>query len=347
MPVAAALAWHYFRTRQWSGLARVAVPAVTVFALGAIGLGVYCGAITGNPLVMPYRLNQAMYSWPLTLPWEKLPPAVYRHANMQLYYEWERCVQSNKTWPMPALQLSSINFGPIWRFFLGPALTIPLFISGRTWWRDRRVRLPLVCLAASLAVGAIIVAYPHYIGSAASSFLVLEVQCIRHLRIEGRRRSPRGVAWSRAVIAVCVTMLPVRAFVDSTRNPKTPGSHTFSALGSGEGAIREDMVRRLDAIPGRHVVFVQYDRLQYATTEWVYNDADIDRARIVWVQDMGPAMNEEVLRYYPNRKAWIVNVDDTPYGALPYAPGLARLISLPFDKQVCVARPGISSRRRR
>ena len=74
--------------------------------------------------------------------------------------------------------------------------------------------------------------------------------------------------------------------------------------------MRADMVRRLEAIPGRHVVFVQIHREYYSTTEWVYNEAEIDRARIVWVHDMGPAMNEEVLRYYFDRKAWFVNVED-------------------------------------
>ena len=54
-----------------------------------------------------------------------------------------------------------------------------------------------------------------------------------------------------ALVAVCVIMLPVRAFVDSTRFPASPGSHTYSALGSGEGAMRGDMVRRLEAMPGR------------------------------------------------------------------------------------------------
>ncbi len=347
LPIAAALAWHYFRSRRWSSFSRVAVPAAIVIALGFAGLGIYCRAITGNHLVMPYRLNQAMYSWPLTLPWEKLPPAVYRHANMQLYYEWERCAQARKSWPTPALQLSTINLGPIWRFFLGPALTIPLFVSRRKWWRDRRLRVPLACLAASLVVGAVIVAYPHYIAAAAASFLVLTVQGIRHLRIEGRRRSLRGLAWSRAIVAVCVTMLPVRAFIDSTRFPPSPGIHAYSAFGSGEGAMRADMVRRLEAIPGRHVVFVQIHREYYSTTEWVYNEAEIDRARIVWVHDMGPAMNEEVLQYYFDRKAWFVNVEDAPYRLLPYAPGLASLVSLPFDKDVCVVRAEAPSKRRR
>jgi hypothetical protein len=345
LPVAAALAWHFFRTRRWSGLARMAVPAAAVVALGAIGLGIYCRAITGNPLVMPYRLNQAQYSWPLTLPWEKLPPPVYRHANLQLYYEWERCVQANKTWPMPMIEYSTIYLGPLWRFYLGPALTIPLLIAWRKWWRDRRVRVPLECVAASMAVGAVIVAYPHYIAAAAGAVLALTVQAIRHTRVESRRKSRWGLAWSRAAVAACVFMLPVRAFVDSTGSPPEPGRHTYSAMGSGEGAIRGHLLRRLEAMPGRHVVFVQYHRNQYATTEWIYNEADIDGARIVWAQDMGPEMNQEVLRYFSDRRAWFVNADDAPYRLRPYSPLLAHLVTLPFDQAVCVARPGVRSKR--
>ena len=40
--------------------------------------------------------------------------------------------------------------------------------------------------------------------------------------------------------------------------------------------------------------------------EWVYNDADIDGAKVVWARDMGTAKNQELLDYYKDRRVWLV-----------------------------------------
>ena len=147
--------------------------------------------------------------------------------------------------------------------------------------------------------------------------------------------------WSRIAVTACLIMLPIRAFVDSTKIQSwSPGLHTFSALATQQGLWRAHILRRLQEMPGRHVVFVQYDRPAYLTTEWVYNDADIDESQVVWAQDMGPEKNQEVLRYYPDRKIWLVKVDDSPGELLPYDSNLAHEDVLnPFHTDTCFAAP--------
>jgi hypothetical protein len=44
--------------------------------------------------------------------------------------------------------------------------------------------------------------------------------------------------------------------------------------------------------------------------EWVYNEADIDNARVVWAREMDPARNRQLLEYFKNRHAWLLDVDD-------------------------------------
>ena len=69
---------------------------------------------------------------------------------------------------------------------------------------------------------------------------------------------------------------------------------------------RQPLVDRLNAAPGRHLVLVRYDLERYDTFEWVYNEPDIDHARIVFARDMGAEKNQELLRYYPDRRVWNV-----------------------------------------
>ena len=49
----------------------------------------------------------------------------------------------------------------------------------------------------------------------------------------------------------------------------------------------------------------------------MYNDADIDGARIVWARDLG-AENETLRRYYPDRGVWLLEPDARPPKLSPY-----------------------------
>ena len=47
--------------------------------------------------------------------------------------------------------------------------------------------------------------------------------------------------------------------------------------------------------------------------DWVHNDAEIDRSRIVWARDMGAAKNQELIDYFRDRHVWLVD----PLGEQP------------------------------
>ncbi len=64
----------------------------------------------------------------------------------------------------------------------------------------------------------------------------------------------------------------------------------------------------LENQPGPQLAIVRYlpDHLY---PEWVYNAADIDNSKLVWAREMDPASNRELLNYYQDRKAWLVEPD--------------------------------------
>ena len=81
--------------------------------------------------------------------------------------------------------------------------------------------------------------------------------------------------------------------------------------GSAQAAHRTRLLAQLKEAEGRHLVLVRYGP-QYPRSpfiEWVYNDADIDGAKVVWARDMDSAHNHELLEYFKDRHVWLVKLE--------------------------------------
>ena len=76
---------------------------------------------------------------------------------------------------------------------------------------------------------------------------------------------------------------------------------------------REKVRNELNQQSGQHLVVLRYGQRHDPTHEWVYNKADIDRAKIVWAQEMDPDHNGKLLRYFRGRRIWLLMVDDAGY----------------------------------
>ena len=68
------------------------------------------------------------------------------------------------------------------------------------------------------------------------------------------------------------------------------------------------------------MIIVHYAPSHIPHSEWVYNAADIDHAKVVWARDMGEAGNADLVQYFPGRKLWLLNPDEHPQQLRPYSP---------------------------
>jgi hypothetical protein len=78
------------------------------------------------------------------------------------------------------------------------------------------------------------------------------------------------------------------------------------------------VIAQLRQIPGGHLVIVRYGPDHIVDRDWIYNEPDIDRADVVWARDMGDEQNQELLRYFNRRHAWLMEGDDVPPKLVPY-----------------------------
>jgi hypothetical protein len=71
---------------------------------------------------------------------------------------------------------------------------------------------------------------------------------------------------------------------------------------------------------------VRYGENHDCYAEWVYNEADIDGAPVVWAREMDPTNDARIIRYFADRKIWLLEADAAPprLTAHPQAAGQAR-----------------------
>ena len=65
-------------------------------------------------------------------------------------------------------------------------------------------------------------------------------------------------------------------------------------------------------------MLVRYGSKHEADQEWVYNEADIDRAKVVWAREMDEPNDRRLLNYFRNRHAWLLEVDGSSPKLSPY-----------------------------
>jgi len=84
--------------------------------------------------------------------------------------------------------------------------------------------------------------------------------------------------------------------------------------------FRRPVEQYLAAQPGQHLVLVRYARNHNSGEEYVYNAADIDRARTVWAREIPGVDSMPLLNYFHNRDVWLFEPDVDNETVTPYSP---------------------------
>jgi hypothetical protein len=308
LPVAVAtLAWlTQARKRRTGALRRVLLPVLLIFAVAATATGYYQSRVTGNPLLMPYVVNRDTYSMARYFVWQapRTYPG-YNNSEMRRFYERElRDFQENRTL-RGFVRRTGDKVATSWRVYLGPALTLPL-IAFPWIFRDRRMRFPLLVMGI-LVLGLSVETWilPHYAAPATCLVFLFVIQSMRHLRASRSQRAGLGAALVRAVPMVLIAMIVFRSTAALLRLPVEPPWPRGNLH-------RARVLNELEQTPGLHVVIVRYGPEHVVDDEWVYNRADIDRAKVVWARDMGESGNDELTHYFSNRQIWLLQPDVAP-----------------------------------
>jgi hypothetical protein len=291
---------------------RLVLPLLGLLAVTGTATSYYCWRVTGNPLRMPQQVNRETYAVARYFYWQTAYPVPeYHHKVIHDFYAGLESAEFEQAHTPAGILIQILKkVGMSWILYFSLILTIPLFMLPKII-RDRRIRFLLIVAAVGLVASSLVVFFNiHYLAPITSVMLAVMVQGLRRLRFWKCEGMPTGLFLTRAVITMSVVMVPVQIHILGAK----PDVRTMESLGVERAAL----MAQLDSSPERQLILVRYRADHDPQREWVYNPADIDEAKVVWARDMGPEQNAELLRYYPDRRAWLLEPDKTPLSLAPY-----------------------------
>jgi hypothetical protein len=315
LPTGIYLLYRLFaRARRLQAVSRwktIFLPMLAVLTPTVVAMAVYNHSLTGHALLFPETLNVRTYhTAPMFFFQASKPPLQYHNQQFEEFYNgWER-EEYDHTWE----SVKCLTWLKTVRFF-----------SAFGWWGmllaapgiycvlcDPRLRLLWIMLA-SVAVGTYVVVWSnaHYASPATCIVILLYLQSLRRVcRMCGKR-------WRWGAILARTSILLLLA--DTTTAVVLKQCDTFYWTCEGD-VSRMVVQRKLEALPGKHLVLVRYGEDHNIHDDWVFNGADIDSQRVVWAREIDKEQDARLFDYFRDRKVWLVTPDDDNTYLAPYMP---------------------------
>ncbi len=302
-------------------------PAAILTVLPAIGLTLLQNyRVTGSPTTLPYMQSRYQYGIPTTFVFQAEPMAHLKLTReQQLDYDLQSYAHQSNPPGIRAYFARLANRARFYRFFfLAPLyLVLPAVLFTLRDFRYLWVVLTLCLFSAGTNLYPFF--FTHYIAAEACLFVLLSVVGLQQLSVLTIRGQNTGADAARVILFLCVAHFVFWYGLHLSGNQDFAEYmwryETWDVVNHGNPDNYLSIHNRLNEAPGRQLVFVRYGP-SHTIREWVFNDADIDRAKVVWARDLGEPENDKLRRYYPDRTAWLLEPDANPvalvlYQALP------------------------------
>lgn len=297
--------------RRESGMAllpfgtRIIAPIAAVLSLAAAFTFYDNWRVTGDPLVVPNRLQQKIYGVPMAFYFQSaMPGGPFRIKAIQDNFEWQKREYMKRYSPRELIRAEIAMCARVWSFYAGFQFTPFLLLIPFVAIQNPRIRLLLgLCLVAFAASFLYPILQVHYLAPYTSMCFLFILVGMRF----ARKWRPFGVPVGAIAVLAAVPLAAMQ-------NWKAPQEELLSAR-----TLKFDVIRELERAGGKHLVFVRYAADHHFYNEWVYNRADIDASQIVWAREVDPESDAALVRYFADRKVWVIDADRPGARLLPYS----------------------------
>ena len=285
-------------------------PGMLLLIPGLAAICYYNWRVTGDPLRLPYVEHARRYIEAPFFIWQKpRTDVVYNDSFLALNhgkYEVE-LVSQYTTWK-GILTGAIEKTGKAWLFYIGPLFTVP-FLLAVPDVRFRRYLWPILA-ATMLAMFLETYYFAHYMAASTGLFLIFIMCALRRARSRYPALTPGLFG---AVSATCFVAILLLA---TYRHHYTLFAPPGWCCNSSEPWNRDALLAQMRERPEKQLLIVRYG--VQPLPAWVYNAADIDAAKVIFARDLGPCGNQDLLRYYANRKKWLVIANGYESQVQPY-----------------------------
>jgi hypothetical protein len=265
---------------------------------------------------MPYVVNFKTYHFGKPFLFQKPAPIPqYRHQVMRTFYVYHELP--------PLLELKYEGIAPLlafkadvyYAFFLWPWLLLAAPGAYAIWFSELRVVLFSLALLAADLFAQIWPPHSHYAAPAAGAIVLVALYSLRRFR---RMHAGYG-RWASRAIVILMGLWMLSPIAERIRDPFLTPPVSGQDLAWMPAEIQRERIKKdLEARGGNHLVIVHYAWHEVPNVEWVYNQADLDHACVIWARDMGYIANQELVNYYRGRRVWYLDRGDRMGEILPY-----------------------------
>ena len=293
------------RPFSMSRLCRNVILPMTLLLAPVFGwMAYYNYRVTGNALEIPYLAHDKQYVVESPLLWQNRAKAAPVYSNSFLEDFWTiAAANENQLARDHWLKAHFSDLITLGRFFLGWPLMICLIAFVRPLWRDPTARCALL-LGAGFYAGAAWDArlFPHYAAPATALVYILAASSLRAIRNAwpGNFAERRYLAWGILGLFAVTTAMGI--LTPENRN-------LFGPVDFHIRAKHASVLEQIERYPGQHLVLVRYGTRHDMYEELVFNQADLDRARVVWARSLGPEKDRRLIHHFSTRQVWMLEDD--------------------------------------
>ena len=290
---------------KWRSLRSSLLPVLALGSCAVVFMIYYNFRTTGSVFLMPYALNERVYSsLPLFVLESPKPGPAYRHADIEKFWMEQKDKYRNLKSASAVISWDFERFVADWWFYVGPALSLPVLLGFLSSVTRGRHRVAVYSIAATwLAVAFSIYSQPHYLAVATVAIYLFALEGLRYMW-QSSSRIGRPL-----VVALCLATVVATL----TRNSGTSALYTNFTYGKARQLISHDIAGR----PERYVILVTYEPGHISGDDIVHNGADLKSEKILWARSMGPAEDAELCGTYPDRVLWKISTDDVGASVKP------------------------------
>ncbi len=292
---------------------RVLLPQVCVMLPAITLIGIYNNAVTGSPLRLPYMVHEETYAMsPNFVGQSPTTDRTYRHAVIERFHrEWamDWYEQQDTLGEFVALKrkMSAVNA----QFFMTAPLAMPLLLL--PVWRGRKIWVAFGALAIGWAASMLTIwSWPHYLAPSACLVLVVIGWGLRNVHAAPRVWLHQRTCDRRWVpVASLLVLLHSLVFGGSVSMHLRKGTNDWQHR-------RAELNEMLRDSGQRHLVIVDYADNHHTPQEWVYNDADLESAPVIWARLGDRDEVSQLIDHYDGRLIWRLEPDVIPPRLTPF-----------------------------